>query len=422
MKNKILIGVATLLILLVFIVRHQFKEKFEVFKTSVSLYESAQIENFRKEKENRIAALSNGDKKILQLFTEQFDESKAIIEQDTSFSFLYLSDKVKYKTASLKYIECLYDKCIIDKQNEANRKLITAKENELEKKFGETYSIWFPKLKDEKLLKKTNKSGYCSNYFSDLNEISYDSNVWNDFEKFMIAYNSETRESQIQNKQTENQFASSVAATKNQLRSGVINYFDEKLSARKSQIITTETEQKTFNSPTLGLITYSVNKTSFDEQAFQNVADDAFEEQWKNNSLGTGSMPYSSCYGSSNYCSDWSCSKIKVITGGSGDVLVSVKNSYGKVVRHAYIKGGNSFTFNVPDGSYQVFFYSGIGWNPSKSITSSSCGSLRGGFVSNEGVTKDNYISLYSQIMTYELILQERGNFNTKPSSKSEAF
>lgn len=133
-------------------------------------------------------------------------------------------------------------------------------------------------------------------------------------------------------------------------------------------------------------------------------------------------MPYSSCYGSSNYCSDWSCSKIKVITGGSGDVLVTIKNSYGKVVRHAYIKGGNSFTFNVPDGSYQVFFYSGTGWNPNKQMPSSSCSYLKGGFVSNESVTKDNYINLYSQIMTYELILQQQGNFSTKPSSKNEAF
>ena len=178
-----------------------------------------------------------------------------------------MSGDVKYKTASLKYIDCLNNKCVIDEQNETAQRLIDGKEKELEKKYGETFSIWYPKLKDEKLLKKTNKSGECSNFFPDLYEISYDANVWNDFEKFMIAYNSGTRDAQIQNKQTENQFASNVSATKNQLRSGVINYFDEKLSDRKSQIITTETEQKTFNSPTLGLITYSVNKTSFDKQA-----------------------------------------------------------------------------------------------------------------------------------------------------------
>lgn len=421
MKNKILIAVALLLILLVILVRYEFKEKFEVFKTSISQYETAQLETFRKEKENRIASLSNGDKKVLQLFTEQFDESKAIIEQDTSFSFLYLSDKVKYKTASMKYIDCLNSKCVIDEQNEANQKLITNKETELEKKFGEIFSLWYPKLKDEKLLKKTNKSGVCSSFFPDLNEISYDANVWNDFEKFMIAYNSESRESQIQNKQTENYYASNVAATKSQLKSGVMDYFNDKLSDRKSQILTTETETKTFNSPTLGLITYNISKTSFDKQAFKNVADDAFEEQWKYNSLSTGAMPYSYCYGASNYCGSYGCSKISVRTGGA-DVLVTIKDGSGDVVRHAYINGGYTFTFNVPDGQYQVFFYSGTGWNPNKFMKSTSCGQLHGGFVSGEDVTKDNYISLYSQIMSYELILQQNGNLSTKPSSKDEAF
>lgn len=421
MKNKILIGIAFLLILLVVVVRYVFKEKFEVFKTSISQYETAQLETFKKEKENRIASLSNGDKKVLQLFTEQFDESKAIIEQDTSFSFLYLSDKVKYRTASLKYIDCLNSKCVIDEQNEANQKLITNKETELEKKFGETFSLWYPKLKDEKLLKKVNKSGECSNFFPDLNEISYDVNVWNDFEKFMIAYNSESRESQIQNKQTENQYASNVSAIKSQLKSSVMGYFNDKLSYKKSQILTTETETKTFSSPTLGLITYNITKTSFDKQVFQNVADDAFEEQWKYNSLSTGAMPYSYCYGASNYCGNYGCSKIAVRTGGA-DVLVIIKDGSGDVVRHAYINGGYTFTFNVPDGQYQVFFYSGTGWNPNKFMKSTSCGTLHGGFVSGEDVTKDDYISLYSQIMTYELILQQNGNLSTKPSSKDEAF
>ena len=420
MKNKILIGVAILLILLVIWVRHEFKETFEVFKTSVSQYETEQLEIFKKEKESRVASLSNGDKEIYQLFTEQFDESKAISERDTSFSFLYLSGSVKYKVASLKYIDCLNSKCLIDQQNEANQKLITSKETELTKKFGETFSLWYAKLKDEKLLKKVNKTGECSSFFPDLNEVSYDANVWNDFEKFMIAYNSETRESQIQNNQTENQYATNVASTKRQLRSGVIDYFDGKLSDRKSQILTTETETKQFNSLTLGLITYSVSKTSFNKQAFQNVADDAFEEQWKSNSLSTGAMPYSYCYGASNYC-DYGCSKISVRTGGS-DVLVTIKNISGEVVRHAFINGGYTFSFNVPNGQYQVFFYSGIGWNPNKNMKSTSCGTLHGGFVSGENVTKDNYISLYSQQMTYELILQQNGNLSTKPSSKDEAF
>ncbi len=420
MKNKILIGIVAFLALLLVSVRFMFKNKFEEFKVSVQQYENEQLANFQQEKEKKIAQLSN--ESLAQLFNQYFEESKSIIEKDTTFSFLYLSESVKYKMGRLDYFDCLHQKCIVEKQNETVQKQITLKEKELEKKFGSTFTSWYPKLKDEKLLQKTSRIGNCSGFYSDLFEISYDKDAWIEFEKFMTSYDSEIKTAEKQSNQAEAQFSNNVSSTKSSLKSGVINYFDTRLSNNKSEILSTETESKSFNSPTLGIISYNITKKSFNKQAFQNVADDAFEEQWKYNSLSTGSMPYASCYGSSNYCSDWSCSKIKVLTGGSGDVLVSIKNSNGKVVRHAYIKGGNSFTFNVPDGSYQVFFYSGTGWNPNKQMPSSSCSYLKGGFVSNEDVTKDNYINLYSQIMTYELILQQQGNFSTKPSSKNEAF
>jgi hypothetical protein len=420
MKNKILIGIVAFLALLLVSVRFMFKNKFEEFKVSVQQYENEQLANFQQEKEKKIAQLSN--ESLAQLFNQYFEESKSIIEKDTTFSFLYLSESVKYKMGRLDYFDCLHQKCIVEKQNETVQKQITLKEKELEKKFGSTFTSWYPKLKDEKILQKTSRIGNCSGFYSDLFEISYDKDAWIEFEKFMTSYDSEIKTAEKQSNQAEAQFSNNVSSTKSSLKSGVINYFDTRLSNNKSEILSTETESKSFNSPTLGIISYNITKKSFNKQAFQNVADDAFEEQWKYNSLSTGSMPYASCYGSSNYCSDWSCSKIKVLTGGSGDVLVSIKNSNGKVVRHAYIKGGNSFTFNVPDGSYQVFFYSGTGWNPNKQMPSSSCSYLKGGFVSNEDVTKDNYINLYSQIMTYELILQQQGNFSTKPSSKNEAF
>jgi hypothetical protein len=420
MRNKILLGIAVLLVLLVLSVRYIFKNQFAEFEVSIRKYESEQLADFQQEKEKIIAQISNEG--LEQFFNQYIDESKSFIEMDTTLSFLYLSESIKYKMGRLDYFDCLHQKCIVEKQNEISKKQITLKEIELEKKFGSTFTSWYPKLKDEKLLQKESRIGNCSGFYSELYEISYDKDAWSEFEKFMNSYDNEIEKAQIQSKQSETLFSNNVSSTKRSLKSGVINYFDTRLSNSKSQILSTETESKTFNSQTLGIISYNITKTSFNKQAFQNVADDAFEEQWKYNSLSTGAMPYASCYGSSNYCSDWSCSKIKVLTGGSGDVLVSIKNSNGKVVRHGYIKGGNSFTFNVPDGSYQVFFYSGTGWNPNKQMPSSSCSYLKGGFVSNEDVTKDNYINLYSQIMTYELILQQQGNFSTKPSSKNEAF
>jgi len=420
MRNKILIGVAILLILLVISVRFIFKNRLADFEVSIKKYETEKLEYFKIEKEKRIAQFKAEG--LLDYFNQYFEESKYIYEKDTVFSFLYLNGSVKFKTGHFKYLDCLYEKCIVEKQNETAQILIENKEKELEKKFGSTFTSWYPKLKDEKLLQKTSRIGNCSEFYSDLYEISYDKDAWSEFEKFLTTYDSEIKAAETQSKQAETHFSNSVSSTKRSLKSGVINYFETRLSNNKSQILTTETESKTFNSPTLGIISYNITKTSFNKQAFQSAADDAFEEQWKYNSLSTGSMPYSSCYGSSNSCGGWGCSQIKVITGGSGDVLVSIKNNSGRVVRHAYIKGGYSYTFNVPDGSYQVFFYSGTGWNPNKQMPSSSCSYLKGGFVSNESVTKDNYINLYSQIMTYELILQQQGNFSTKPSSKNEAF
>jgi hypothetical protein len=421
MKTKILLAIAALLIVMVIAVRYLYSQKFEEFKKNITKYESERLDNFIKEKENRIAALSNDDKEIMQLFTEQFDENKSFSERDTTFSFLYLSGNVKYKTASLKYIDCLNNKCLLDKRNEETQKLIATNEKQLEKQYGETFLFWYPKFKDEKLLLKTNKSGDCSNYFPELSEISFNQNVWNDFEKFMIIYNSETLESELRNRQIEKQYSSNVASTLSQLRKEAISYFEEILYKNKSQIISTQSETKTFNSPTLGIITYSINKTSFDKDAFQSVADDTFEEQWKNNSLSTGATPYSNCFGSTNDCDYYGCSQITVRTGGS-DVLVTIKDRSGDVVRHGYINAGHSFSFNLPDGTYQVFFYSGAGWNPNKAMNSKSCGTLHGGFISGENISKDNFISLYNQKMMYELILQKNGNLSTQPSSMSEAF
>jgi hypothetical protein len=397
-----------------------FKNKFEEFKVSVRNYEKEQLIYFRLEKEIMISQISNEG--LAELFNKYVDESRYFIVKDTTFSFLYLSQSVNYRMGQLNYLDCLHQKCIVKKNNEKVQKQITLKEKDFEKKFGSTFVQWYPIIRDKMLLQKAIGMGNCSDFYSDLFEISYEKDAWIEFENFLTSYDSEIKKAENLSNQAEAQFSSNVLTTKGSLKSGVINYFDTRLANNKSEILSTVIESKSFNSPTLGIISYNITKTRFNKQAFQNVADDAFEEQWKYNYLRTGSMPYASCYGSSNYCSDWGCSKIKVITGGNGDVLVSIKNSFGSVVRHAYIRGGNSFTFTLPDGAYQVFFYSGTGWNPNKQMPSFSCVHLKGGFVSNEDVTKDNYINLYGQIMTYDLILQQQGNFSTRPSSKNEAF
>ncbi len=147
----------------------------------------------------------------------------------------------------------------------------------------------------------------------------------------------------------------------------------------------------------------------------------AIYEKYINNSLNTGSTPYSYLYGSYNECSGWECSQIKVKTPNNSDVLVTIKQN-GKVIRHAYIKASSSYIFDLPDGTYQTFFYYGKGWNPEKIMKQTPDGTLKGGFVSNEEFGKDSPQKLSNNVLEYELILQTSGNFSTKPSNSNEAF
>lgn len=135
------------------------------------------------------------------------------------------------------------------------------------------------------------------------------------------------------------------------------------------------------------------------------------------NSLNTGATPYARYYGVNSSCVDYGCSQIKVRTSNS-DVLVTIKKN-DKIVRHAYIRAGDSFTFSFPNGTYQAFFYYGNGWNPEKEMKN---GELKGGFIENEDFEKDDPQYLSNNVLEYQLIMQQNGNFNTRPSDPEEAL
>ncbi len=147
----------------------------------------------------------------------------------------------------------------------------------------------------------------------------------------------------------------------------------------------------------------------------------AIYDTYINNSLHTGATPYDYCFGKNYSCSDYGCSKIKVKTPYNSDVMVTIKKN-GQVYRHAYINSGSTYTFEFKNGTYQIFFYYGKGWNPNKFMKKTKCGSLKGGFISDEFFGKDSPQVLNNSILTYELILQQSGNFSTKPSNLEEAF
>jgi len=144
-------------------------------------------------------------------------------------------------------------------------------------------------------------------------------------------------------------------------------------------------------------------------------------DKYITNSLRTGSAPYAYCFGENSSCDNYGCSQLKVKTPYNSDVVVTVKKD-GEVVRHGYINGGSSLSFELPNGAYQPFFYYGKGWNPEKIMKETDCGTLKGGFVAEESFGKDGIQLLNNTILEYELILQEQGNFSTRPSNSSEAF
>lgn len=135
------------------------------------------------------------------------------------------------------------------------------------------------------------------------------------------------------------------------------------------------------------------------------------------NTLNTGATPYAGYYGGNSSCNVYGCSQIKVRTSNS-DVLVTIKQN-DRVVRHAFIQSGDSYTFSFPNGMYQTFFYYGKGWNSEKEMKG---GELKGGFIANESFGKDDPQYLNNNILKYDLILQQNGNFSTQPSNPEEAL
>ena len=94
------------------------------------------------------------------------------------------------------------------------------------------------------------------------------------------------------------------------------------------------------------------------------------EKMYLDNSLSTGAMPYTQFYGKNYKCPYDQCSGIRVTAPGESDIVVIIKcnNQKGNVVAHGYIKAGGTFQFDIPDGTYQTFFYYGEGWNPNKEM------------------------------------------------------
>lgn len=136
--------------------------------------------------------------------------------------------------------------------------------------------------------------------------------------------------------------------------------------------------------------------------------------------LKTGDTPYEKYYGKNMICKRAECTGIKVTAPETSDVVVIVKknNEHGKVAGHAYISAGDTYKIDLPDGTYQTFFYYGDGWNANKDMGNG----IKGGFVRDEVFSKDDPQDIYSAVLSYVLQLRRDGNFHAESSNRSEVF
>ena len=117
-------------------------------------------------------------------------------------------------------------------------------------------------------------------------------------------------------------------------------------------------------------------------------------EAYRNNSLETGAKPYASYFGKAQTGKNF----IDFKTSGSNDYVAIVKrHSNNKYVNHTYIKGGDNARLYVPSGTYDVYFYSGSGWNPNMVV-----GQFTGGFVEGGTMQKDGPIQLVSETISLD--------------------
>ena len=138
-----------------------------------------------------------------------------------------------------------------------------------------------------------------------------------------------------------------------------------------------------------------------------------------------GSQPYVQCYGTNIGCSGEYCSIISVKPPRDYDVIVTIKQGgeNGPVVAHGYLRQGYpAHKFDLPNGTYQAFFYYGKEWKAQALMPSKKCRMNLGNFSKDVTVGKDYPEYLYNAHLSYELIVQPNGNFQTKGSNLTEAF
>lgn len=155
----------------------------------------------------------------------------------------------------------------------------------------------------------------------------------------------------------------------------------------------------------------SLEGYSDDAQTIDSYDSDEANE-YINNRLETGSKPYKAYYGKGTTGNNY----LQFNTSGDNDyVVIAKRHGSAKLMNHIYIQGGDVATIYLPDGNYDIYFYSGKGWDPTKDM-----GKVKGGFVEETPIEKDENVSLYNEYGQYTLFPVANGNLRLDPANKDE--
>jgi len=332
---------------------------------------------------------------------------------DTTISTFIYRDNFSFNRMNPVYLQCAYEAASVKANNKRADDLLEKDIKELSKEYGNyPYSLLTIIPRDKFFSTVTNSN--CSQYFDDIKLKKRKQNSIVDYKRFMNEYVINYCYIELLDSINLIDANSEINRLKTQFSASQISKADLNIKS----LISVKKEYLSFSSEVFGKVKYSLDVTYLDYERLNRRLESLYREFYGDNSLYNGAMPYGYCYGTRN--SGRSAVKIKA---GNSDVLISIKNMYGKVIRHAYVKANHSFSLNIENGSYSVHFYYGRGWNPKAFIKKTNCGNLIGGFVSNVQVDKDpNILYLHNQVMEYTLFTQTNGNFQTEGSSLEEAF
>ena len=334
----------------------------------------------------------------------------------------FLNIGSEYNSLAPDYLDCSRKVITAYQESRQNSDIIGRWKTRLSREYGSSYHTLYTRLTGKKELVYKTGEFECNTYFPGLELIRYEPRIWSNIETNLIKQAEIIQNVQRSNAEARAQLNNQIRNSVGQFRNNYQATFRNAVERDSSSLLQTNTERYIAHTNGLSQSTLNLETTTFNTSRFNTLLQQHLTEQWRTNSLSTGSMPYLNCFSARNSCSGFNCSEIRVNNSGS-DAVITVKDTSGRVVRHAYVRGNDTLTIHLPDGTYQTFFYSGRGWNPNKSMSSSSCSQLRGGFVSNESFTKDpGRDNLRRSIITYTLTPTRSGNFNTRNSNASQNF